>query len=142
MNDNENVAHDQPMLLTDLATKLTIAAHPVAARHGMGALWLWVDLGIDVWTVLQRRVTHLGRKLARARWPGEFEVWRQCLLAELTDAAYRTTLRYGAQTSSLELEMDLYQAFSVVLDDIGRETLLCHMLEAGSDGGIMPARSR
>jgi hypothetical protein len=141
MNDSETAARDRPMPLRDLATELTIAAHPVAARHGLGALWLWVDLGIDLWTVLQRKVTSLGRTLAGPRWPGEFEVWRQLLLAELTDAAYRTTLRYGAQSSSLELEMDLYQAFCLVLDDIGRETLLCHMLEVGSDRGIMSAQS-
>src|SRR5207245_4043061 len=60
------------------------------------------------------------RKLACARWPSEFEVWRQCLLAELTEAAYRTTLKYRTQRSSLELEMDLYQAFCRVLDDVGR----------------------
>jgi hypothetical protein len=140
MNDNENAARHQPMPLRALATKLTIAAHPVAARHGMET-W-WIDLGIDLWTVLEHRVTDLGRKLARARWPGEFEVWRQCLLAELTEAAYRTTLKYRTQRSSLELEMDLYQAFCRVLDDVGRETLLCHILAVGSEGGIMSAQSR
>jgi hypothetical protein len=105
MNDNGHAAHREPMPLRALATKLTIAAYPVAARHGMGAMW--VDLGIDLWTVLRHRVTHLGRKRVCARPPGEFEVWRQCLLAELTEAAYRTTLKYS-QRSSLELEMDLY----------------------------------
>jgi hypothetical protein len=131
MNDNENASCDPPMPLRALANKLTIAAHPVAARHGMGACW--GDLGIDLWTVLQPRVTDLGRKLARARWPGEFEVWRQCLLAELTEAAYRATVRYSMQRPSLVLEMDLYYAFCRVLDEIGRETLLCHILGVGSE---------
>jgi hypothetical protein len=131
MNANENAAHHQPMPLRALATKLTIAAHPVLARHGMATLW--GDLGIDLWTVLQHGVTDLGRKLARARRQGEFEIWRQCLLAELTEAAYRATVRYSMQRPSLVLEMDLYYAFCRVLDEIGRETLLCHILGVGSE---------
>jgi hypothetical protein len=131
MNNNAIAANNRARLLGTLAARLTSAAYPIAARHGMKLFW--VDLGIDLWTVLQHGVTDLGRKLARARRQGEFEIWRQCLLAELTEAAYRATVRYSMQRPSLVLEMDLYYAFCRVLDEIGRETLLCHILGVGSE---------
>jgi hypothetical protein len=100
----------------------------------------WVNLAIDLSTVLRQRVANVGHKLICARRSSEFELWRQCLLADLAESAYRAAVRYTR--SSLELEMDLYQSFCWVLDAIGRETLQCHMLAIGSEGGIIRARSR
>jgi hypothetical protein len=131
----DNAARDEP--LTALASKLTSAARPVAARYGIRTSW--ADLAIDLWTVLRQRVASVARRLLCAQRPSDFELWVQCLLAELAEAAYSATLRYTKQRSSLELQMDLYYVFGRVLDDIGRVTLLCHVFADFAEGGIILA---
>jgi hypothetical protein len=113
MNDNAMAASNRAMLLGTLAIRLTSAAYPIAARHGMQLFW--VDLGIDLWTALDKKVEDLERELAGAGWPADFEAWRDRLAAELTDAAYRIALQYGALGSFLELELGLYHAFCQVV---------------------------
>ncbi|HEV3446239.1 MAG TPA: hypothetical protein VG099_16470 [Gemmataceae bacterium] len=139
MNDNTMAANNRATLLGTLAAKLTSAAYPIAARHGMKLFW--VDLGIDLWTVLDERVKHRERELARAGGLVDFEAWRERLAAELTDAAYRITLQYGALGSFLDLELGLYHAFCQVVKDIGRQRLAGPILEVGLRG-IIPASRR
>jgi hypothetical protein len=139
MNNNAIAANNRARLLGTLAARLTSAAYPIAARHGMKLFW--VDLGIDLWTVLDDRIKHLERELARAGWPVDFEAWRERLAAELADAAYRITLQYGALGSFLELELGLYHAFCQVVKDIGRQRLSGPILEVGLRG-IIPASRR
>jgi hypothetical protein len=135
MNDNATAATSRVTLLRTLATRLTRVAYPIAARHGMKLFW--VDLAIDLWTALDDRVKRLEWELERAGWPGDFEAWLERLAAELTDAAYRITLQYGALGSFLELELGLYHAFCQAVNDIGRETMLCPILvEVGLRGTI------
>jgi hypothetical protein len=93
MSENAMIAK---VLLGALAARLTTAAYPIAARHGIKNFW--VDLAIDLWTTL-RRLRYLEGELARADW----ESWRERLTAELADAAYRVTLEYGAMGSFIEL---------------------------------------
>ena len=73
--------------------------------------------------MLPKRVAYLARKFVRER-PSDFDLWRQCLLAELTEAAYGATLRYTKQRSSVELEMERYNAFYRALYALGRESRL------------------
>jgi hypothetical protein len=138
MNDNAMAANNRATLMGTLAARLTSAAYPIAARHGMKLFW--ADLGIDLWTVLDDRVKDLERELARAGWPVDFEAWRERLAAELTDAAYRIALQYGALGSFLELELGLYHAFCQVVKDIGRERILGPILEVGLRGIISAPR--
>jgi hypothetical protein len=63
------------------------------------------------------------------------------LAAELTETAYRLTLECGALGSFLELELDLYHAFSHVVDEIESEHIVGSVLEIGLMG-IIPARLR
>jgi hypothetical protein len=88
-----------------LAAELTIAAYPIALRHGVGDAW--VELEINLWMVLAEAVRKWQRQPPRCAWPGTVE----SLLAELTDAAYRSALKFGPRGSFLEMELGLYDAF-------------------------------
>jgi len=88
-----------------LAAELTITAYPIALRHGVGDSW--VELEINLWLVLAEAVRKWQRQPPLHPWPGTVEG----LLAELTDAAYRSALKFGPLGSFLEMELGLYQAF-------------------------------
>jgi hypothetical protein len=105
-------------LLETLAAELTDAAYPIVLRQGVGDRWL--DLELALWGVLADTVQKWGRGLPRAGWPGAFAVCREKLLAELTAAACRTTLRYGVQGSFREVELGLYRVFRSLIGEIGR----------------------
>jgi hypothetical protein len=49
---------DRDQALEALAAELTAAAYPVALRHGVGALWL--DLELELWRVLAETVKEWG----------------------------------------------------------------------------------
>src|SRR6266852_2053270 len=72
-------------------------------------------LELDLWRVLAETIKKWERDSPPARWPGELEAWRERFLAELTDAAYGTTLRQVMTGSFLEVELGLYQAFRSVI---------------------------
>jgi hypothetical protein len=130
MNDKA-MTDKWPTLLGALAAKLTSVAYPIAARHGIQCFW--ADLGIDLWTALNDRLKHLERESARGGW----EAWRERLAAELTETAYRITLRYGALGSFLDLELSLYNAFCQVVDDVRRERIVGPFLEVGLRGIVV-----
>ena len=129
MTNLETVAQRPASLPRVVATRLTVAAYPTAVRYWLGHVWS--DLGIDVWKALDERLHHFTQECGRAGWPGDFAVRRECLLADLTDAAYRTFLKYGARGSFLELELGLYKVFYGIVHEIGHETLLSHTLHGG-----------
>jgi hypothetical protein len=129
MTNLEPVARRPASLPKVVATRLTIAAYPTAVRYWLGHVWS--DLGIDVWKALNERLHHFTVACGGSGWPGNFAVQRECLLAELTDAAYRTFLRYGARGSFLELELGLYKVFCDIVHEISHEALLSHALHGG-----------
>ena len=100
-------------MLENFAAELTSAAYPIALRHEMTDSWIKVELGL--WRALANTV----RKWARERPPAgsldQFEVWRQGFLVDLTDGAFYITVKHGIKGSLLEVELDLYRAFRLVL---------------------------
>jgi hypothetical protein len=102
--------------LGTFAAELTIAAYPIALRHGIHGSWF--QLEVDLWTALVRVFEQWQHDTERQGQLGRFETWRENLLAELTDAAYRTTLSYKVQGSFLDLELSLFGAFRSVIEEI------------------------
>ena len=105
MNTHAGTAEYADFFPELLAAELTIAAYPIALRHGVGDSW--VELEINLWMVLAEAVRNWQRQPPPCAWPGVLEA----LLAELTDAAYRSALKFGLRGSFLEMELGLYQAF-------------------------------
>ena len=136
MNDNWRTTGDGATPLGILAAELTVAAYPIALGHGMGDSW--VDLQIDLWMVLAETAKGWGREGGRATCSGGYEAWRECFLAALTGAVGRTALKYGVEGSFLDAELGLYDAFRPVIEGIGRETMLCAILETGPEGQPVP----
>jgi hypothetical protein len=101
-----------------VAAELTVAAYPVALRQGLAGSW--VDLEIDMWMALVKSLRNWG-------WPppaadrGDHALRREDLVAHLTDAAYRTTLRHGPHGSFLDLELGLQHAFREAIDGIASQ---------------------
>jgi hypothetical protein len=115
MQGNARTGRNGDTFPETFAAELTNATYPIALRYGRGDSW--IDLELDLWRVLAETVNAWTRDVQRARRRGEFEVWRECFLSELTDAAYRTALRQGITGSFLELELALYQALRSVIGD-------------------------
>jgi hypothetical protein len=130
MNYNAGTAADRDTCLEGLAAALTSAAYPVALRHGMGGSWL--ELELDLWRVLGDTVRKWGPEMPRPGWPGRTEVWRNGLLAELTEGAYRAARRQGLKAPVLEVEAELYEAFRAVLKGGGLQATGCAPPEAWS----------
>jgi hypothetical protein len=115
MNTDANTAEHAEVFPELLAAELTIAAYPIALRHGVGDSW--IDLEINLWMVLAEAVRKWQRQLPLPSWPGMVEG----LLAELTDAAYRSALQFAPLGSFLEMELGLYQAFRRSLEPWGEQ---------------------
>jgi hypothetical protein len=96
------------------AAELTVAAYPIALRHGVDGSWFQLEM--DLWIALVRVFEEWQHDTERRGRLGRFEGWREDLLAELTDAAYRTTLNYEVQGSFLDLELSLFSAFRSVIE--------------------------
>jgi hypothetical protein len=105
MNTNAGTAEYSEFFPDLLAAELTLAAYPIALRHGVGDSW--VELETNLWMVLAEAVRNWQRQPPLRAGPGTVEG----LLAELTDAAYRSALKFGLRGSFLEMELGLHQAF-------------------------------
>jgi len=113
MSDNHGAFCNPETLLENFAAKLTSAAYPIALRHGMAGSWIKVELSL--WRALAETV----KKWARERPPtgssDEIEVWRQGFLVDLTEGAFYIAVKHGIKGSLLEVELDLYRAFRLVV---------------------------
>jgi len=67
MNENRAVIADSDHRLEVFAAELTAAAYPVALRHGLGEVWL--DLELELWQVLTETVKKWGQELPRVGRP-------------------------------------------------------------------------
>jgi hypothetical protein len=107
---------DRESFHNDLASELTDAAYPVALRHNVGDEWL--DLELDLWKVLSETVRKWERQAPRTASPDDFQAWREGLLVELTELALHVATRHEMKAPLSEVELDLYQAFRLVLREI------------------------
>ena len=110
----------------NLAAELTVAAHPLAVQHALEAVWL--DLQISLWMALVRKVNNL-RKIIPSPWTSRASPFqRELMLAEFTDAAYQTMLRYRPTGCFVDIELGLYEAFRLTLQSFGSllEKADCH----------------
>ncbi|MGE5194792.1 MAG: hypothetical protein ACM3U2_20060 [Deltaproteobacteria bacterium] len=121
---------DSANALTSIAADLTDAAYTVVLRHGIDGSW--IDLQLDVWRVLAASITESQRRASRFASAAEFLVWREMFVSELTDAAYRTALRYGLQRSFLDTELDLHVALREVVERAKSSTGLRCILAPGA----------
>ena len=115
MRDNAITTIDLAGRLTCFTAELADAAYFVLLRSRICGSW--IDLKLDVWKVLAQTVKQRLQQISVAnQHPREIEPWREAVLAELTDAAYRTGLKYGLQSSFLDVELDLHRALAVVVE--------------------------
>jgi hypothetical protein len=113
MSDKHGTVCNRDILLENFAAELTNAVYPIALRRGMEGSWINVELG------LWRALTETVKKWAR-EWPpvgssDEFEVWRQGFLVELTEDAVFIAVKHGIRGFLLELQLDLYRVFRLVV---------------------------
>jgi hypothetical protein len=113
MSDNHSVSGNRDTLLDNFAAELTSAAYPIALRHGMAGSWIMVELGL--WRALAETVKKWARQKPPAESSDEFELWRQGFLVDLTEGAFYIALKHGIRGSLLEVELDLYRAFRLVI---------------------------
>jgi len=118
MNASNALAATPAASLENFAAELTEAVYPVALRYGVGDRWL--DLELDLWRALSETVESCARALRGVGSPDESAVCRKGLLAELTSAAYHTTLRHAARESILDAQAGLYQAFRWAIREKGQ----------------------
>jgi hypothetical protein len=113
MNDNACATGERDTPLENFAAELTSAIYPIALRHGMRGSWIEVELGL--WRALG---TALKRWIRAWSQPGaeyELPVWREGLLADLTEGAFDVAVMHGINGSRLEVESDLYRTLRLVI---------------------------
>jgi hypothetical protein len=113
MTDNHCALGHRETVLENFAAELTSAAYLIALRHGLAGSWILVELGL--WRALAETVNKWARQKPSAAPSDEFEMWRQDFLADLTEGAFYVALKHGIKGSLLEVELDLYRAFRLVI---------------------------
>jgi hypothetical protein len=113
MSDNPGAACNRDTLLENFAAELTCAAYPIALRHGMAGSWLKVELGL--WRALAETVKKWAREKPLAGSWDELKAWRDGLAVDLTEGAFYIAVKNGIKGSLLEVELDLYRAFRLVI---------------------------
>jgi hypothetical protein len=121
MSDNPGAAPGRDTLLENFAAELTSAVYPVALRQGMRGSWL--ELELRLWRALTDTVNKWAREAPPAGSPGEFKVWREGLLVDLTEGAFHVAVKHGIQGSPLQVELGLYRAFRSVIGRVVQEAL-------------------
>jgi hypothetical protein len=120
MNDLSGTAPEQDICLDDLAAQLTIAIYPLALVHGLKGSWIELELGL--WRALTNTVDKWCRKRPSAPSSDAFEDWRKGLLVDLTESAFFVAIKNGIEGAPLEVELDLYRVFRLM---IGRRRRIC-----------------
>ncbi len=115
MHDDHPATADPGSLLSCFTAELAEAAYAVLLRAGVcGA---WIDVKLDVWRGLAESVKHRQEQISSAtRLVDEREPWRDAVLAELTDVAYRAGLQHGLQASFLQVVLELHHALRRVIE--------------------------
>jgi hypothetical protein len=113
MTNNYGTSSNEETLLENFAAELTNAVYPIALRHGMKGSWINMELGL--WRVLTETVKKWSREWPSVGSSEEFEVWRQGFLVELTEEAVIIAVRHGIRGLFLEVQLDLYRVFRLVV---------------------------
>ena len=113
MSDIPDATFNRDMRLENFAAELTSAVYPIALRHGITGSWINVELSL--WRVLAHTVKKWARQRPPADCADEFKVWRQGLLADLTESAFYVTVKHGIKGSLLEVELALYRFLRLVI---------------------------
>ena len=113
MSDNPGAACNRDTLLENFAAELTCAAYPIALRHGMAGSWLKAELGL--WRALAETVKKWAAEKPLAGPSDELKAWREGLVVDLTEGAFYIAVKHGIKGSLLEVELDLYRAFRLVI---------------------------
>jgi len=128
MRDDNNDLADTSISLEALAADLTIAVHPIVLQQGIDGSWL--ELKIELWIELIDTLAEWILISLRSDSPGKCNLCLEKLKVELTDAACRTTFRHGARKPFPALEISLQRAFNQVIEAVGRQKVLCHLLNS------------
>jgi hypothetical protein len=113
MSDNYRTAWDRDIRLENFAAELTSAVYPLVLRRGLKGSWLKVELSL--WRALAEIVKKWTRQRPAAASEDELESWREGLLVDLTDSAFRIARKNGINGSLLELVSGLYGAARPVI---------------------------
>jgi hypothetical protein len=116
MFENRRMLAEWDTFQHDLAATLTDAVYSVALRHQVGDEWL--NLELDLWKALSETVRQWDSRSPRTGSPDDFQDWREGLLVNLTEEAVHVARRHGVKGPLSEVELDLYQAFRLVLREI------------------------
>jgi len=114
MPANCSDAEEIGALLVTFAADLTDAAYSVALRHGIAGSW--IDLQLEVWRAIARRVAGVAPESLSSPAAGELDSVADAFLAELTQVAHGIVLRYGLLGSFLDFELDLHQSLRRVME--------------------------
>jgi hypothetical protein len=98
--------------LENCAAQLTRAVYPIALARGLKRSW--IDLELDLWRALAKTVNKWSRERPYPAPSSAFKTWREGLLAELTESAFYVAVKNGIEGPLLEVELDLYRAFSLM----------------------------
>jgi hypothetical protein len=113
MTDNQGAVCDRDKRLENFAAELTVAAYPLALRHGIRGSWIKLELGL--WRALAQTVKKWNRESPPAECSDEFRVWQESLLVDLTESAFFVAVKHGIKGSLLEVELGLCRAFRRVI---------------------------
>jgi hypothetical protein len=117
MRDRTTTTFDPGTVINCLTAELADAAYVELLRSRISGSW--IELKLDVWQAVGTTVSQRLENLFAAgqdQSEPESEPWRDVLLAELTEAAYRAGLRYGLQSPFLEVELGVRRALATVIE--------------------------
>jgi hypothetical protein len=115
MSYNHSADWSRDNRLENYAAQLTRAVYPLALLHGLKGKSSWLKLELDLWTALAKTVKQWARQRPPVASSGEFENWREELLVDLTETAFFVAVKHGIQGPFLELELDFYRAFRLMI---------------------------
>ena len=113
MSDYRGAISQRDALLENFAAELTNVVYYVVLRHELGGSWLELQLGL--WKVLAESVRRWDLEPSPAGSPEAFSAWRDGLLVDLTEGAFHIAMKHGIKGLPLEVELDLYRAFRLVI---------------------------
>jgi len=114
MSYNHRAHLDRDNRLENYAAQLTRAIYPLTLLHGLKDSGSWIKLELELWKALTTTVQKWAREHPSAA-SAAFNTWREGLLVELTETAFSVAVRNGVQGPCLEVELDFYRVFRLMI---------------------------